>query len=252
MHSVVSAGVSSYDGSTLPKTERDTMAAKTFTADGRTPLLIDDLVKMPLSERLDTVGHRGYVGGPTPETWFGIGRLQYQFLVSQGLKPHHDFMDVACGSLRLGQFLIPYLDAGRYFGLEGQEDLVKAGLETELAFGLAQTKKPSFGFNYDFDFSFATRFDYAIAQSLFTHLTAEDIAKCFENLRPLAAPTSQFFFTFKSGSDPHPDSPSDPHKGWQYQFDTLRQIARDADWTADLIGDWQHPRNQQMAVARPR
>ena len=146
-------------------------------------------------ERITKWGHRSYVGGLDLETWFGIGKHQYQYLVSKGLRPHHRFLDIACGSLRLGQFLIPYLDEGCYFGLEGEEILVQAGLENEILPELVAMKKPRFSFNYDFDFDFIDGFDFAMAQSLFTHLTTEDIARCFHNLKSKAGPDSTFMPT---------------------------------------------------------
>jgi len=47
-------------------------------------------------EGIKAAGHRRYVGG----MWEEIGQLQFDYLVSQGLRPEHVFCDVACGSLR--------------------------------------------------------------------------------------------------------------------------------------------------------
>ncbi|MDA7426471.1 class I SAM-dependent methyltransferase [Thalassococcus lentus] len=203
-------------------------------------------IKLPPSERIPIIGHRAFVGGQAPEIWYGIGRRQFHFLVSQGLCPDHRFLDIACGSLRLGQYLIPYLQTGHYQGLEAEPALVEAGLREELLFDLNETKKPTFGYGYDFDFSFVTGFDYAIAQSLFTHLTAEDIHLCLKNLRPVAQETSRLFVTFSEGDAINEDSTSDAHKKWQYTFPALEQITNDAGWSAHYIGDWGHERGQKM------
>lgn len=45
--------------------------------------------------------HRIAVGG----MWDEIGKLQFEFMVKQGLKPHHKFLDIGCGSLRGGYSL---------------------------------------------------------------------------------------------------------------------------------------------------
>ena len=45
------------------------------------------------------LGHRAFVGGDG-DLWDRIGRLQFDFLVSQGLRPEHVLLDFACGSLR--------------------------------------------------------------------------------------------------------------------------------------------------------
>lgn len=77
------------------------------------------------------LGHRSYVGG----CWDEIGKLQFDFMLKEGLKPEHYFLDVACGSLRAGLHFIPYLEVGHYprhrEGKEvrgnGREDLTRFG-----------------------------------------------------------------------------------------------------------------------------
>ena len=128
------------------------------------------------------VNHRKYVGGGSPEMWYHIGKIQYHFLVSNGLKPNHTFLDLGCGSLRLGQYLIPMLDKGGYYGLDAREDMVQEGLRNELLYEVARVKLHTFSYNHEFDFSFINSFDYAIAQSLFTHLSMEYIELCFGNI----------------------------------------------------------------------
>jgi SAM-dependent methyltransferase len=201
-------------------------------------------------DRINRWGHRSYVGGTDSETWYGIGRRQYHFLVSEGLRAEHSFVDIACGSLRLGQFVIPMLEPGRYFGLEGEPTLVRAGLKNELLFDLAEIKKPVFAFNYDFDFTGLDTFDYAMAQSLFTHLTLDDIEICFRNLRGKAHEGSRFYSTFFEG-DPssNPDSDSHANKDWYYHFIQFEEIGARTGWTLTYIGDWGHERDQKMICA---
>lgn len=201
------------------------------------------------SERISHLGHRAYIGAQDPELWYGIGRHQYHFLVSQGLRPNHTFLDVACGSLRLGQYLIPFLESGRYFGLEAEPELVEAGLKNELLFEIEQIKKPRFGHGYNFDVSFSEQFDFAIAQSLFTHLTPQDIGTCLRNLKAIAGQQSILFYTFFEGDKENPEGPSHAQKNWYYSFQTLSDISLEAGWHADYIGDWNHARGQKIVRA---
>ena len=214
---------------------------------GRTKAEHEEFLAKPAHERVNQIGHRNYVGGVSPETWYGIGRLQYHFLVSQGLRHDHRFLDVACGSLRLGQYLIPYLDEGCYMGLEGEPDLIEAGLQHELLFGLGHSKKPRFASNYVFDVSSLGAFDRAIAQSLFTHLTAEDIGKCFGELAKTAAPGAVFYATYFWGpmSRNHSD-PSHAQKAWVYLPEEIGELAAPSGWKVTNIGNWGHPRHQLM------
>ncbi|WP_424986720.1 hypothetical protein [Microbulbifer sp. S227A] len=209
-------------------------------------------VNKPASERVRVLGHRAYVGGGTPEMWYGIGKQQYHWLVSQGLRPDHRFLDIACGSLRLGQYLIPFLNQGQYFGLEPEAELVEKGLAEELLYDIAEIKKPTFAHNYDFDFSFVDGYDYAIAQSLVTHLNLEDTTRLLAGLHKVSGPQSTFFFTFFEGdSARNPKGPSHANKRWRYSFETMAEIGAETGWTLDYIGDWKHKRRQMMIRARP-
>lgn len=200
--------------------------------------------------RLKRRGHRNYIGGTDPEQWYANGRMQLHYLVSQGLESHHTFLDIACGSLRLGQFLIPMLDEGNYYGIDGERGLIDAGLQQEMKYDVVDIKKPHFASNYTFDFSFISKFDYAIAQSLFTHLTVEDIELCFENIVKIMHDTSKFYFTFHEGNrGNNPVVDSDPHENWRYSFEQLEASANKFGLKASYIGDWKHPRKQKLVVA---
>ena len=54
--------------------------------------------KMEGDAGVDQLGHREYVGG----LWDEMGKLQFDFMVSQGLSPEHTMLDIACGALRGG------------------------------------------------------------------------------------------------------------------------------------------------------
>lgn len=121
--------------------------------------------------------HRAFVG--PPGRYERMGHLQLETMVRLGLRPQHRLLDIGCGSLRAGRRFIPYLDADRYFGLEPNEWLVKAGMESELAAGLVESKRPRFLHDSDFTLTgFGERFDFMIAQSIFTHAAPAQIERC--------------------------------------------------------------------------
>jgi hypothetical protein len=50
--------------------------------------------------------------------WDEIGKLQFEFLVKEGLNPEHFLLDVAWGSLRVGVHFVRYLESDCYKGID--------------------------------------------------------------------------------------------------------------------------------------
>ena len=189
-------------------------------------------------------GPRGFVGG----LWHELGELQFRFLVDQGLEPRHVLLDIACGSLRAGVRLVPYLDPGNYLGIDIDASLIEHGRTVELGERLCAVKQPEFVVSATFEFArFSRRPDYAIAQSLFTHLTPADIGLCLRNLRAAAGPGTVLFATFFEVAQPFANpAQSHPHAPFRYTVEEMRRLGEEADLRMDYIGDWKHPREQKM------
>ena len=210
----------------------------------------DRYQQLPASERVKQRGHRKYVGGLDAEMWYGIGKRQYHFLINEGLTPEHKFLDIACGSLRLGQYLIPFLNKDNYFGVEGENYLVNEGLKHEIYFDVVLRKNPNFAFNYNFDFSFADEIDVAWAQSLFTHLTIEDIGLCLTSVKKVLKDDGRFYFTFFEGpEDQNLHAESHANKNWSYEYKSIESCAMDCGLKLRYIGHWGHERDQMMVCA---
>jgi SAM-dependent methyltransferase len=199
--------------------------------------------------------HRDLVGG----MWDEIGRLQFAYLRDNGLKPASKLIDIGCGSLRGGVHFIGYLDAGNYFGVDSNAALLDAGYERELgALGL-QDRQPRSQLVCDGSFSFdafAEPFDFAIAQSLFTHLPLNHLRLCLARLAPKMRPGGRFFVTVFLMPDGHPIGEPLAHEGgvtthdWKdpfhYYVRDLAYAAQGLPWRMIVRGDWSHPRDQQM------
>src|SRR6266850_3455631 len=136
--------------------------------------------------------HRESVGG----LWDEVGQLQVDFLVSRGLMQHHKFLDIGCGSLRAGVKLVKYLHAGHYAGTDLHESLRTAGYDIELAKEGLTYKLPRSNLVADgeFDFSWCPmRFDFALAQSVFTSLPFNFLRICLERLANFVVPGGKLF-----------------------------------------------------------
>lgn len=195
-------------------------------------------------------GHRDYVGG----MWEEIGNLQFDFLLSKGLKPDSYLLDIACGSLRLGVKAIPYLERSHYLGIEKERGLVKAGLEKELDSKLKAQKQPKVVISDSFEFEkLGQKADFAIAQSLFTHLPPDLINLCFKKLYPWLEDKGVFYATFFETDQKlkNPEKPHD-HGYFAYTQAEMRGFGETHGFVAHYIGTWNHPRNQVIVEYRRR
>lgn len=206
----------------------------------------------------DKVGqgrHREVVGG----LWDAVGALQLDFLKAQGLRPEHRLLDIGCGCLRGGVRCVAYLAPGHYYGLDNNASLIDAGLAVELpALGLTDRLPPANLLVSDtFAFKdFGVRFDYALAHSLFTHLSESRIRLCLLKLRPVLVPGGSFFATFFEVPAAHPrGTPFDHHHGvrshddadpYHYRVDAFAALARETGWRLVAHGPFGHPRDQHM------
>jgi SAM-dependent methyltransferase len=197
--------------------------------------------------------HRGFIGA----RWADHGQRQLAFLRDQGLQPEHRFCDIGAGCFRAGRFLVDYLDPAHYFAIDASASLLQTGYDIELtAEQRARLPLTNLRATSRFDVDFGVRFDFAIAQSVFSHIDLNLMRLCLHRAGKAMAPGGRFFATFYEGE---PGRPMDAiihgpgHKGmfqerntfWYYRTD-LVWIADPAVWTARYIGDWGHPAGQVM------
>jgi SAM-dependent methyltransferase len=81
-----------------------------------------------------TLGKAGYSSGAkratkwTTDSFRERGRDQWSVFREHGLEPWMRTVDYGCGSLRLGQHAIEYLDPQRYCGIDPSQHFIDAGL----------------------------------------------------------------------------------------------------------------------------
>lgn len=203
-------------------------------------------------EDLESGRHHNWVGG----MWEEIGNLQFDFLKARGLLPRHKLLDVGCGSLRGGIHFIRYLDAGNYHGIDINPAALEAG-EWEIEQTSLAGKAPNLLANSDFEVGrFGESFDFALAQSLFTHLDLNHIIRCLVEVEKVIEEDGVFFATFfEAPSNAHLEDMNHDPGGvtTHYDADPFHYSASEMEWAASLaglsveyIGDWEHPRNQRM------
>jgi SAM-dependent methyltransferase len=195
--------------------------------------------------------YRAYVG--PPEDYDLIAAMTFNLLTTLGLRQYHSLLDVGCGSLRIGRLLIPYLNRGKYFGVEPNEWLVREGIRRELGETLLQIKCPTFFFSNSPDTIAQANisFDFALAQSIFSHCGLDLIKNWLSAISRSLAHNGVLIATFLIGDE---DSPK---KGWiypdcvNYRPATLEWAAADVDLRFEIL-DWKHPRQTWALFATPK
>jgi SAM-dependent methyltransferase len=226
------------------------------------PVGVKRRVRRTLPERYarfwDADWHRGSVRGTTA-FWDYLGKLQLDYLVEQGLQSGHYLLDVGCGPLRAGVHFIGYLEPGHYAGVEKRGDLLERARKVELPrYGL-EDKAPHLLVNGAFEFgNLGQEFDYAIAQSVFTHLPLNVITRCLVEMGKVLRPGGRFYATIYENpqgktylgeiqQSERVVSYYDRDK-YHYDLDTLRAACEGTGLTMSYEGDWGHPDNQKMVV----
>jgi SAM-dependent methyltransferase len=201
--------------------------------------------------------HREIVGG----LWDLLGQLQLHFMIGEGLKPHHRLLDIGCGSLRGGVHFIRYLNEGNYVGIDSNSSLLDAGYNVELLGCGLQERMPRKNLICTSDFDPLVpdgTFDFALAQSVFTHITLNTIRICFERTASKIKVNGRLYVTFfeipanvLTGEafrhDPGGLVTYGSQDPYHYRFQDLKYAASEQLWTPHYIGDWDHPRGQRIA-----
>ena len=178
---------------------------------------------------------RAYVGG----LWDDMGPKQFQCLKALGMKPSHKLLDVGCGCFRAGRFFVDYLDAGNYYAIDADADVVGKGMKHELT--PEQAVKVRLHVTDCFELTpFIPPFNYVIAQSVFTHLPKEKVLQCLNNVYNYTDRGAIFVMTiFEAHGKDHPWPTKEMFK---YTLAQIRSIAGDK-WVV-IPTRWKHTRRQ--------
>lgn len=199
---------------------------------------------------------RRRVGG----RWDEIGRLQFEFLVAEGLQPQHAFLDLGCGVLRGGLHFVRHLDPGNYYGVDISQDMI-VGAHREVEGAGLTDRRPNLRVSESFDVDFGRPIDFGIAQSVFTHLPWNSIFHAAANVSAVLAPGGRFYATFfrsPEGPERFREIVQPVHDGYvavtttadanpyHYAPSDFVEICTHLPLRVEDVGDWNHPRGQQM------
>ena len=138
--------------------------------------------------------------------------MQVSLLLAAGLRETHRLVEVGCGSLRAGRMFIPYLLPGHYYGIEPNRWVLEEGIKHELGEDMLKIKQPSFRFVDDFSADgFGVEFDFALAQSIFSHTYPDMTLAGLEGISKALAPDGKIIANFVER-----DETTEDGSGWLY------------------------------------
>ena len=123
-------------------------------------------------------------------------RMQYDFMLVQGLKPNHRFLDLGCGALRGTIRLVDYLDNGNFYGSDISVGLLKEALIECDRLKLKNT--PILQLMDSFDIPFDEKFDFVLCNSVTVHIEPDDIQELAKGIKSVLAHTGKGIHLYSS------------------------------------------------------
>jgi SAM-dependent methyltransferase len=138
---------------------------------------------MKPQKKAEEISETVFLGGPTKQ-FDAVGRLQLMMLLQIGLYPSSKVVDIGCGCLRGGYWLIHFLDKGCYFGIEPNTAMLETGIREFIEKDVLEEKCPHFDNNSEFDTSvFNEKFNFFVARSIWTHASKAQIKAMLDSFQ---------------------------------------------------------------------
>ena len=185
---------------------------------------------MHLQQKFEALARDQFYGVPVKNFEFA-GREQLNYLLNAGLKPNSKVLDIGCGVLRAGYWLIHFLEPGCYCGIEPHQGRLETGVHTILEPEILKSKEPRFDSNPNFNTSvFGEKFDFFLAYSIWTHASKGQIQTMLNGFVRDSNDDAAFLLTFLPSSWRHRDYNGDQWVGTSHESDVAGTIAHSLRW----------------------
>src|SRR5579872_5391051 len=183
-----------------------------------------------LQEKFAALAKDRFFGIPT-QCFESGGREQFVYLLKAGLEPGSKVVDLGCGVLRCGYWLIHFLNEGNYCGIEPHPERLDLGAHSILEPEIRELKKPRFDRNPGFDTAvFGDKFDFFIAYSIWTHASKSQIKTTLDAFIRDSNPGGVFLTTFLPANLFHGDYAGENWYGTSHESDKAGCIHHSYSW----------------------
>ena len=185
---------------------------------------------MKLQKRAQMLGERTFLGVPVQNFEKG-GRELLIYLLNAGLNPDSRIVDIGCGVLRGGYWLIHFLDADCYCGIEPHTKRLEMGTKTILEPEILEAKHPRFDTNAHFDTSvFGEKFDFFLAYSVWTHASKPQIQTMLDSFLRDSEDGGVFLTSYLPAGWRRPDYQGNKWHGTSHESDIPGCIYHSLQW----------------------
>jgi SAM-dependent methyltransferase len=120
------------------------------------------------------------------------GRDIADYVISRGLQTNHNLLDFGCGSVRAGIWLIAYLDAGHYFGMDAHLQSLEAAVRYEIPLHNLEQKHPRFLHSRTFEIEhFGEKYDVILASGILNLLTKTQADLALRKIQSTLSPSGK-------------------------------------------------------------
>jgi len=185
---------------------------------------------MNLNKKAKLLSEQAFLGFQ-PQDFESSGRKQFINILKSGLNPDSKVVDIGCGVLRAGYWLIHFLDADCYFGIEPHTGRLEVGINTILEPEILKAKRPRFDTNPNFNTSvFSEKFDFFLANSIWTHASKQQILATLDSFVRDAKKEGIFLTSYLPADDENPDYMGDSWVGTSHESEVTGVIHHSLQW----------------------
>lgn len=170
------------------------------------------------------------------------GRAQFDILMSEGLHWSDHVLEIGCGALAAGQWLIRYLGADRYVGIEPQAWLIReASVALELDRAFIPNRRPRFVHRTDFDGSCAAPeggFRWILSHSILSHVSRGQLIEFLKNARKVVAKDGVACVSLHLGAETTAGEEWSYPESIYFTRAEAEDAAKYAGWAVEWRPDW--------------
>ncbi|URK16783.1 class I SAM-dependent methyltransferase [Thalassospira sp. GO-4] len=194
-----------------------------------------------------------------PGTFHDVERtFQLDYLKRKGLMPNNSLFDYGCGPLGAGIHFIEYLENNNYVGADISSKFLKLGMkkldELRLSSKNVELHHCSAG---DLSALPDRKFDYIWAQSVLTHMPAEDVEYLYSQISRFMHSETVFFASINFLTDEYEerDVIRENIKNWIFSKSYFENLGKKLGFDMEILEDFHHPdelikANRKLAIVR--